>query len=90
MRTHIIVSEELLKEVDRLAGRRKRSRFIEYAIREKLSREALSVALEESAGVLALTDYPEWETPESASAWVRSGRREDDKRLARKLRAKTS
>jgi len=90
MRTHIIVSEELLKEVDRLAGRRKRSRFIESAIREKLSREALSAALEESAGVLALADYPEWETPEKGSAWVRSGRGEDDERLARKLRARTS
>jgi predicted transcriptional regulator len=78
--------EELLEAVDRVAGKRRRSRFVEAAIREKLSREALAIALREAAGVLRPADYPEWETPEKVSAWVRAGRRADDERLARKLR----
>ena len=83
-RAHIILPEDLLAEVDRVAGKRKRSHFVESAIREKLSREALSAALRESAGAIDLESYPEWKTPERVSAWVRSLRREDDVRLARK------
>ena len=86
MRTHIVLPEDLLSEVDRLAGKRRRSRFVEAAVREKLRREALSLALEDSAGVLSAADYPEWVTPEKASAWVRSSRRADNERLVRKLR----
>lgn len=85
MRAHIILPEELLREIDRVAGKRKRSRFLEEAVREKLSHEALSEALRESAGVLDLDDYPEWTTPEKVSDWVRALRREDDERMGRKL-----
>jgi metal-responsive CopG/Arc/MetJ family transcriptional regulator len=69
-----VLSEGLLKEVDRLAGKRKRSRFVEEALKEKLSRERLKHALNVSAGVLDPIDYPDWNTPEKASAWVRSSR----------------
>ena len=88
-RAHII-PEELLKEVDRVAGKRKRSRFVEDAIKEKLSREALSSALRETAGAIDLASYPEWETPEQVSAWVRADRRKDQARLARKLEVHTN
>ncbi len=87
VRTHIVVPEALIHEVDRLAGKRKRSRFVEEAIREKLARVTLSDALASSAGVLSADDYPEWRTSEEASAWVKAGRQEDDARLERKLRA---
>jgi Arc/MetJ family transcription regulator len=87
MRTHIVVPEELIAEVDRVAGKRKRSRFVEEAVREKLARTALDAALAETAGIVSPTDYPEWETPEKVSAWVQAGRQEDEARLQRKLRA---
>jgi len=48
-------------------------------------REALSAALEETAGILKDADYPEWESPEKTSAWVRERREEDAARLRRKL-----
>jgi Arc/MetJ family transcription regulator len=89
MRAHIVVSEELLTEVDQVAGKRKRSHFVEEAIREKLSRAKRSAALQQSAGVLAAADYPEWEAPEQVSAWVSEGRSADFPRLARKLGAAT-
>jgi hypothetical protein len=84
-RTHVVLPDDLVEEVDRIAGRRKRSEFIEAAIREKLARAALAVALAEAAGVLDPADYPDWQTPEAVSAWVRAGRREDDAQLARRL-----
>lgn len=85
MRAHIVLSEKLLSEVDRIAGKRKRSRFVEDAVREKLSREALAAALRETAGSLNPAEYPEWETPEQVSTWIRARRQQDDARLARKL-----
>ncbi len=81
MRTHIIIAEELIKDVDRVAGKRKRSRFIEEAIREKLARDDLDTIWKKQAGILKgagilnPADYPEWETPEKTSAWVRALRR---------------
>jgi len=87
VRTHVVVPGELIQAVDRVAGKRRRSRFVEEAIREKLSRQLLSAALAATAGALSPADYPEWDTPEKVSAWVKVGRQEDDARLARKLRA---
>ncbi len=84
-RAHSFIPNELLEEVDRVAGKRKRSRFVEVAIREKLAREALTLALRASVGILSPADYPEWETPEKSSAWVRASRQEDEARLARKF-----
>jgi hypothetical protein len=81
----VVLPDDLVEEVDRLAGRRKRSEFVEAAIREKLARGVLAVALTEAAGMLNPADYPEWQTPEAVSAWVRASRRDDDARLARKV-----
>ena len=83
MRAHIVVPEELIEEIDRIAGKRKRSRFVEEAIREKLAREAMGRALEKSAGILNPADYPHWETPEKTDAWIRASRQLDNERLKR-------
>jgi predicted transcriptional regulator len=88
IRTHIVVPEDLVREVDRVAGKRRRSRFVEEAIREKLARHVLTTALAQSAGALSPADYPEWDTPEKVSAWVKAGRQEDVARLARRLHAR--
>jgi metal-responsive CopG/Arc/MetJ family transcriptional regulator len=84
-RAHVVLPEDLIEKVDRIAGKRKRSHFVEEAIREKLARERLATAMRESAGSINLADYPEWSTPEKVSEWVRSRRREDDLRLSEKL-----
>lgn len=89
-RAHVVLSEELLRAVDQVAGKRKRSRFVEEAIREKLSREELSSALRESAGALNPADYPEWDAPNKVSSWVRARRQEGEAPLARKLRVQTN
>jgi hypothetical protein len=75
VRTHVILPESLVASMDKLVGKRRRSRYIEEAIREKLIRDAQSEALKAAAGALASEDYPEWSTPEATSAWVSALRR---------------
>jgi len=81
----ITILDDLIAEVDRVAGKRMRSRFVEDAIREKLTRQSASAALAQAAGLLSIADYPEWVSPERVSAWVKAERRNDDTRLVRKL-----
>ena len=83
MRTHVILPEDLVRAVDKEAGKGKRSKFIEEAVREKLRIDALHAALEATAGALSAKDHPHWDTPEKVAAWVRESRRQDDKRIDR-------
>ncbi|PKB76030.1 MAG: hypothetical protein BZY85_06320 [SAR202 cluster bacterium MP-SAtl-SRR3965592-G1] len=83
MRTHVILPEDLVKSVGALAGKGKRSQFIEEAIREKLRIDNLLAALEATAGAFSASDHPHWDTPEKVTAWVRESRRQDDKRIDR-------
>jgi predicted transcriptional regulator len=85
VRTHVSLPEDLVKEVDRLAGKRKRSQFIEGAVRDKVLIARQREALEKYAGILNPDDYPEWSTPEKASEWVRASRQLDNERWERKV-----
>jgi metal-responsive CopG/Arc/MetJ family transcriptional regulator len=76
VRTNLLLPEALLKEVDRFAGPRGRSRFVAEALEAKLKRERLRVAIKESAGVLSAEDYPYWATSEDVVEWVRARRAE--------------
>lgn len=76
MRTHVVLPEALVAEVDKLAGKRKRSSFIEEAVRLQLKRERQRQALKRLAGALDPADYPHWSTPEKVSEWIRASRRE--------------
>ncbi len=80
VRTHVVMPDDLVEEVDRLVGRRRRSQFVTEAVRAKLQRERLLIAVEEVAGSLADVSIPGWETSESAAEWVRSLRRDSDRR----------
>ena len=74
--TNVTLPADLVEEIDQLAGRRNRSRFIEEAARAKLRREQLRLAIERTAGVLKAEDYPEWATSEMVVEWVRARRAE--------------
>ena len=87
MRTHLILLEELVKRIDGVVGKRKRSRFVEEAVREKLRKETLLAAVEQTAGVLADGGPSQWATPADAAAWVRDTRRHNDERLDGRGRA---
>jgi metal-responsive CopG/Arc/MetJ family transcriptional regulator len=78
MRAHVVLPEEMIEEIDTIAGKRGRSHFIEEAVADKLRRARLLRALDETAGILDPADYPEWSTPEKTSQWVHDSRRQDD------------
>ena len=78
-RTHVVVPEELVREIDRLSGKRKRSWFITQAVRKELQRLNFLKAVKETAGAWKGEDHPEFK--KGVDNWVRSLREEDEKRL---------
>lgn len=75
-RAHVVLPDELIKEIDARVGQRHRSEFIEEAVEDKLRRlrrvEAFERILESPDDV----GIPEWETRESTSEWINSLREE--------------
>jgi hypothetical protein len=88
MRTHVSLPEDLVAEVDELAGPRGRSKFIEDAVRETVRRArllALFAKVREEPPLDPGAD-PHWRTPEDVTRWVADGRKLDLERLEEKLR----
>jgi hypothetical protein len=75
IRTHVLLPKDVVEEIDRRVGERRRSGFLAEAAREKLDRQRRMQALERFAGWLKDVDVPGWETPESTAEWVRRQRR---------------
>jgi metal-responsive CopG/Arc/MetJ family transcriptional regulator len=74
-RTHVVLSDEVLRAVDEVAGRRGRSRFLEEAAREKLEQLALADSIAASAGIARGRAYAHWEDRPAAASWVQKTRR---------------
>ena len=81
MRTHVILPDEIVEQIDGLVGKGKRSKFVEEAVREKLRIDRALAALDATFGICSAEDYPEWATPESTYAWVRKMREEADESM---------
>jgi metal-responsive CopG/Arc/MetJ family transcriptional regulator len=75
-RTNVTLPEELLREVDELAGPRGRSQFVADAVTAKVKRERLRKALDETRGASIGTSSHM--TPQESYRWVRSMREEDN------------
>ena len=89
IRTHVVLPKDLVEAVDRIVGQRRRSQFVEEAVKEKVFRERQRTVVEELArtgGVLSRDAHPEWATPEQTSAWVRKLREEADAATLSKIR----
>lgn len=76
-RTNLILPDELVREVDRVAGPRNRSRFVADAVRDRLRRERLREAWDASFGAIMREEHPEWATPKLVESWVRALRAEE-------------
>jgi len=73
VRTHVVLPEEIIQEIDALVGRRGRSRFISEALVTQLAnarQRRLAKAVRELAKVLPEAGPPEWATSESIRQWV--------------------
>jgi metal-responsive CopG/Arc/MetJ family transcriptional regulator len=71
-RTNVTIPEDLLDQVDELAGPRGRSAFVADAVAAKVKRERLRRALEETRGVMV--GSAGWMSPEETYRWVREQR----------------
>ena len=77
MRLHIQVEDELVADIDRRAGPRRRSAFIVALIRRGLDDEHRWDEIEASLDSIADTGH-EWD--EDPAEWVRAQRRGDPRR----------
>ena len=75
-RTNLTLPEELLREVDELAGPRGRSQFVADAVKARVKRERLRRAIDGTRG--ASIGTPSYMTPEESYRWIRSMRDEDN------------
>ncbi len=78
MRLHISLDDELVSELDRRVGRRRRSMFISETLRRALDDERRWEDIEGSLGALSDTGH-EWD--ENPAEWVRAQRRSDPARV---------
>ena len=81
VRTHVVLSAELVRQIDELVGKRKRSAFIEDAVGARVKRERLRKALRATAGMLREDYPPEWETPETTRKWLEEIRASGEERM---------
>ena len=78
-RTHIIIPEPIVSEIDRLVGKRGRSEFLAQAAEKELRRLQQISALERVAGTWKDKDHPELKA--GAGRWVKELRKESEERL---------
>jgi predicted transcriptional regulator len=74
---NLSLPEDLVKDLDAVAGPRNRSAFAEQALRRAIKREQFRIAGERYAGSLKPEDYPHWRTSEDVVEWVRMMRAEE-------------
>ena len=67
-RTNVTLPEELMAEVDDLAGPRGRSRYVAEAVEQRVRRDKLGKAIRETAG--AMVGKPGSMSPDEVVAWV--------------------
>jgi hypothetical protein len=78
-RTHVVLSDQLVKDIDAVVGTRQRSSFLTQAAEEKLMRLRQLKALEAAGGCWKDKDHPELK--QGAAKWVSKLRRQDEKRF---------
>ena len=78
MRLHIALRDDLVDELDRRVGPRRRSAFIAQAVEAALEDERRWELIESSLGAISDQGH-EWDS--DPSAWVREQRRSDETRV---------
>jgi len=73
-KAHLVIPAEILNEVDKIAGKKKRSLFIAEATREKLEKERFLKTLEETHGAWTDQNHPELRTNKDMERYIREKR----------------
>jgi len=79
-KAHLVFPEDLLQAIDKLVGKRGRSKFVVEATRKELKRMQLQKALEKAAGAWKDEDHAEIKE-KGTYQWVRDLREEAEKRF---------
>jgi len=79
-KAHLIFPEDLLQAIDKLVGKRGRSKFVVEATRKELKRIQFLEALREAAGSWKDEDHPELKE-RGTYQWVRDQRELEEKRF---------
>jgi hypothetical protein len=77
-RAHILLPEDLAREIDAIAGRRGRSAFLVKTAQEAVRRNKLLKILENDEPIWKDEDHPE--LAKGTANWVQKIRRENEKR----------
>jgi hypothetical protein len=77
-RVRIVLPDEMLAELDQIAGKRRRSAFVAEAVQEKLVRLRHANARQQTVISDAI---PAWSGPDDVTAWLRASRQPDIERL---------
>lgn len=86
-RAHILLPQDLVREIDAMVGPRGRSAFLVETAREAVRRKKLLRFLESDAPAWEDVNHPE--LAGGAGAWVRGLRQENEKRRTKKRRRAT-
>ncbi|HYW46022.1 MAG TPA: hypothetical protein VE959_24370 [Bryobacteraceae bacterium] len=78
-RTHVVMPEQLVKDIDALVGSRQRSTFLTQAAEEKLMRYRQLKAIDAATGAWKDKDHPELK--QGADKHISRLRRQDEKRF---------
>ena len=79
-KAHLIFPEELLQAIDKLVGKRGRSKFVVEATKKELKRIQFLQALQEAAGSWKDEEHPELQE-KGTYQWVREQRETEDGRI---------
>lgn len=83
-RTHVVLSQQLVKDIDTLVGSRQRSAFLTEAAEKELMRRRQIHALKTAAGAWKDIDHPELKS--GSANWVRKLRQESERRIQKPAR----
>jgi metal-responsive CopG/Arc/MetJ family transcriptional regulator len=80
-RTHVVIPEVLVAEIDAVVGKRGRSQFLVQAATFEIKRRRQQAALKQALGAWKAEDHPELKG--GVDRYVRKLRRESDDRFKR-------
>jgi hypothetical protein len=86
LRTHVILPEKLVAEIDALVGQRGRSAFLAEVAEREVKRRRLLEFLTSKEPIWDPADHPEIDAAGGAAAWVRKMRQEAEKSSRRRRR----
>ena len=78
-RTHVVLAQELVEDIDRLVGARRRSSFLTEAAEKELMRRRQIAALRAAAGAWKDKDHPELR--QGSARWVHKTRQDAERRF---------